>query len=217
MMVESGWELILLFTLGYLQLCMLVPWAGILVHLLLIVVSSSYSTGLLWSLISPIWFNNVLFVNRPNPTVPNTLVCFNLFMYLLQPGISFRWISLKACHSPVQPTQFWWWWINSANLLIYSIGHPFTAYSVAKLFIDNVYRLHGLPSAIISDQDRIFTGHLWKLLFKLGGTELRMSSAYHPQTDGQTERVNQCLETYLRCFVHACPTKWSSWLSLAKY
>lgn len=44
-----------------------------------------------------------------------------------------------------------------------------------------------------------------------------MSSAYHPQTDGQTERVNQCLEGYLRCFVHACPAKWKNWLNLAEF
>jgi hypothetical protein len=44
-----------------------------------------------------------------------------------------------------------------------------------------------------------------------------MSSSYHPQTDGQTERVNQCMETYLRCFVHACPHKWSEWLPLAEF
>lgn len=49
------------------------------------------------------------------------------------------------------------------------------------------------------------------------GTELRLSTSYHPQSDGQTERLNQCLETYLRCFVHACPSKWNSWLSLAEY
>ena len=44
-----------------------------------------------------------------------------------------------------------------------------------------------------------------------------MSTAYHPQTDGQTERVNQCLETFLRCFAHACPSKWVQWVSLAEF
>lgn len=83
--------------------------------------------------------------------------------------------------------------------------------------MDNVYRLHGMPSAIISDRDRVFTSSFWQALFRLSGTQLRLSTCYHPQTDGQTERVNQCLETYLRCFVHACPSKWSSWLSLAEF
>jgi len=97
------------------------------------------------------------------------------------------------------------------------LHHPFTALSVAKAFLDHVYKLHGLPSSLDSDRDRVFTSNLWKELFALAGVQLRMSSAYHPQTDGQTERVNQCMETYLRCFVHACPTKWSSWLSLAEF
>lgn len=44
-----------------------------------------------------------------------------------------------------------------------------------------------------------------------------MSTTYHPQTDGQTERVNQCLETFLRCFAHACPSKWVQWVSLAEF
>ena len=95
--------------------------------------------------------------------------------------------------------------------------HPFTALTVAKVYMDNVYKLHGMPSSLISDRDRIFTITLWRELFSLVGVQLRMSSAYHPQTDGQTERVNQCMETYLRCFVHACPTKWSSWLPLAEF
>lgn len=83
--------------------------------------------------------------------------------------------------------------------------------------MNNIFKLHGLPLAIVSDRDKVFTSHLWQELFKLLGTELRMSSAYHTQTDGQTERVNQCLETYLRCFVHACPTRWFHWLAIAEY
>lgn len=88
---------------------------------------------------------------------------------------------------------------------------------MAKLFLDNVYGPHGMPTAIVSNRDRIFTSTFWKSLFKLAGTELKMSSAYHPQTDGQTERLNQCMETYVRCFVHSCPTKWINWLSLAEF
>ncbi|WVZ95473.1 hypothetical protein U9M48_041234 [Paspalum notatum var. saurae] len=98
-----------------------------------------------------------------------------------------------------------------------ALRHPFTAASVARAFHDQVYKHHGLPQAIVSDRDRIFLSQFWHLLFKLADVQLRMISAYHPQSDGQTERVNQCLETFLRCFVHACPQKWSSWLSVAQY
>ncbi|WVZ96857.1 hypothetical protein U9M48_042440 [Paspalum notatum var. saurae] len=98
-----------------------------------------------------------------------------------------------------------------------ALAHPFTAFQVALLYMDNVFKLHGIPEAIISDRDRIFTSHLWQELFKLTKTELRMSTSYRPQSDGQTERVNQCLEGYLRCFVHSCPSHWKSWLSLAEY
>ena len=70
------------------------------------------------------------------------------------------------------------------------LAHPFSALKVAKLYMDNIYKLHGLPQAIVSDRDRIFTSMLWQELFNLTGTELRMSSTYHPQSDGQTERVN---------------------------
>lgn len=97
------------------------------------------------------------------------------------------------------------------------LSHPYITLSVAQLFLSQVYKLHGMPSVIISDRDRIFTRSLWQELFRLTDTTLNMSSAYHPQTEGQTERLNQCLETYLRCMVHSCPQKWAQWIPLAEY
>lgn len=86
-----------------------------------------------------------------------------------------------------------------------------------KFFFDVIYKLHGLPVNIITDRDRIFTSSFWKELFSLMGTNLAFSSAYHPQTDGQTERLNQCLEHYLRCMVHDNPKQWLKWLPLAEH
>lgn len=97
------------------------------------------------------------------------------------------------------------------------LAHPFSASDVAMAFMDNVFKLHSLPEKIVSDRDRVFNSLFWRQLFHLTGTSLNMSSSYHPETDGQSERVNQCLEGYLRCFAHACPTKWIQWLSLAEF
>ena len=89
------------------------------------------------------------------------------------------------------------------------LAHPYTASKLANIYMQQLYKLHGFPGAIVSDRDPILTSHFWQELFKYAGTELRMSTANHPQTDGQTERVNQCIETYLRCFIQACPKRWS--------
>jgi len=78
-----------------------------------------------------------------------------------------------------------------------ALKHPFATKTVAQLFLDNVYHLHGLPTSIISDRDKIFTSQFWQALFKAAGTSLSLSSSYHPQTDGQTERVNHILEDML--------------------
>jgi hypothetical protein len=97
------------------------------------------------------------------------------------------------------------------------LAHPFTAMQVAQAYMDQVYKLHGLPDRIISNRDKVFTSPVWRDLFKLTDTQLLMSSSYHPQTGGQTERLNQCLEGFLRCNVHACPKQWAKWLSLAEF
>lgn len=81
----------------------------------------------------------------------------------------------------------------------------------------HIYKLHGLPTAIVSDRDKIFTSRPWQELFHLAGIELRMSLAYHPQLDGQTEWVNQCMEQFLRCFANAAPHKWYEYLHLAEF
>lgn len=96
------------------------------------------------------------------------------------------------------------------------LKHPFTAQLVARAVLDNVVRLHGFPKTIVSDRDRIFLSAFWKELFALFGTGLLRSTAYHPQTDGQSERVNQCLEMYLRCAVHDNPKRWKHCISLAE-
>src|SRR6185312_6325561 len=70
---------------------------------------------------------------------------------------------------------------------------------------------------MVFDRDKIFTSSVWTELFKLVGVQLLFSTAYHAQTDDQTERVNQCLEMYLKCVVSDAPKKWHAWLAQAEF
>lgn len=97
------------------------------------------------------------------------------------------------------------------------LNHPYTAIEVAQTFMNHVFRLHGMPNSIVSDRDAVFTSIFWRELFRLQGTTLGLSTAYHPQTDGQTEVVNRCLESYLRCITGERPKAWLHWLPLAEW
>ena len=72
--------------------------------------------------------------------------------------------------------------------------------SVAALFLQNVVRVDGLPDTLVSDRDPVFTSHFWRRLLELCGVRANRSSASHPQTDGQTARMNSVLEQYLRMY-----------------
>jgi hypothetical protein len=97
------------------------------------------------------------------------------------------------------------------------LGHPYTATSVARAFFNEVVRLHRLPSSIVSDRDPVFTSTLWKELFRLSGTKLNLSSAFHPQSDGQSEAANKVIVMYLRCLTGDRPKQWLRWLPWAEY
>jgi hypothetical protein len=73
-----------------------------------------------------------------------------------------------------------------------------SAKEFAELYVDHVFRLHGLSREFIVDRDSLFTSAFWQEVTVVLGTRTVMSSSFHPQTDGQTERVNQTVETYLR-------------------
>ncbi|KAF1325288.1 Pol protein, partial [Globisporangium splendens] len=96
------------------------------------------------------------------------------------------------------------------------VSDKISAEMTAKVFVDVVFRLHGLPSEIVSDRDTRFTSRFWRTLFGILDTKLSMSTAAHPETDGQTERVNRVLEDVLRSYATSFG-EWSEFLPLAEF
>ena len=92
-----------------------------------------------------------------------------------------------------------------------------TAERLVRLFKNNMWKLHGLPESMISDRGPQFTAELTKELNKMLGIETRLATAFHPQTDEQTERMNQELEQYLRFFVEHRQKDWPEWLASAEF
>jgi transposase InsO family protein len=92
-----------------------------------------------------------------------------------------------------------------------------TALGAARLFLHNVWKLHGLPCSIVSDWGLQFVAEFTRELYRLLGITLSTTTAYHPQADGQTECVNQELEQYLRVFVNECQDDWDELLLMAEF
>lgn len=97
------------------------------------------------------------------------------------------------------------------------LKHPYTAKEVADVFLKEIYKLHGLPKSIVTYTDPLFTSQFWQQTLKSMGTKFNMSTSYHLQSDGQTERLNMCLESYLRAMNFYNPKHWLKWLSLAEW
>jgi hypothetical protein len=87
----------------------------------------------------------------------------------------------------------------------------------AEIYVDQIMRLHGISKTIVSDRGALFVARFWEQLQKSLGTTVIRSSAYHPQTDGQTERVNQILKDMLRACVLHYGKNWDKFLSLAEF
>ncbi|KAK2436721.1 hypothetical protein QL285_021693 [Trifolium repens] len=104
---------------------------------------------------------------------------------------------------------------KSAHFL--SVRITDTAEKLTDIYVAEIVRLHGIPSSIVSDRDPKFTSHYWGTLHEALGTKLRLSSAYHPQTDGQTERTNQSLEDLLRACVLDDRGSWDDVLPLIEF
>jgi hypothetical protein len=99
----------------------------------------------------------------------------------------------------------------------FPLPHPFTPSLVTQVFLDHIFKLHGMQTSIVSDRDPTFANTFWKELFKLQGTQLNISTSYHPHYDGQMEVVNKYLETYLHFFPSKKRHQWVKWFPLAEW
>ena len=127
---------------------------------------------------------------------------------------------VKADHlrlaRPQQPLSIWVivdQFTKSAHFL--PVRNNYRAHHYAELYLEKIVCLHGVPKTIVLDRGSQFMSRFWEHLHKSLGTKLIRSSAYHPQTDGQTEWVNQILKNMLRACVLTSPRSWDKWLSLA--
>ena len=103
------------------------------------------------------------------------------------------------------------------GVILLSCNKTITAKQVAKLLLENLYKWFGLPDEFISDRGPQFTAHTFRELLKLLGITRKLSTAYHPQTNGATEQVNQEIKAYLSIFCSSFPEEWAKKLYLMEF
>lgn len=104
---------------------------------------------------------------------------------------------------------------RSANFI--PVKTTYKALEIVRVFIDEIMRLHGVPRKIIYDKGAVFTGRFWTSFQGALGTQLNFSTAYHPETDGQTERTNKILEDMLQMYVMDQQKRWEEFLPLMEF
>jgi hypothetical protein len=97
------------------------------------------------------------------------------------------------------------------------LAHPYSTESVAQAFFNDIVCLHGVPQSMVSDQDTVFTSTFWQELMRLMGTKLQMTTAFHPQSDGQSESANHVILMYLRCLAGDRLRELLRWLPWAEF
>jgi hypothetical protein len=102
-----------------------------------------------------------------------------------------------------------------AHFILVKLTHK--AANIVDVYMREIARLHGISKTIVSNRDPKFTSKFWKGLFNGTGTNLNFSTAYHPESDGQTERVNQVIEDTLMMYVMDKPSKWEDYLHLVEF
>jgi hypothetical protein len=105
----------------------------------------------------------------------------------------------------------------SKSTHFFHVNSTCKAIDITNIFMKEIFRLHGMPKEIVSDRDTKFTSIFCKSLIVGFETKLLFSTAYHPQTDGQTKRVNQIVEYMLRMHVIHQPKKWEYYLPLVEF
>ena len=91
------------------------------------------------------------------------------------------------------------------------------AEDLCQIFAREIWRLHGIPSDIVSDRDARYTSTTWQVFLSILGIRPRMSTSFYPQTDGQTERTNQMIQAYLRSYVNQVMSDWADLLPMAEF